>query len=141
MLRCSSLTAKHGNHETANISTFSLICWNEAVTEDKPRSNFTLTARTTSIVINNIFLVDTCHHCGISAKSTPMMRRGPDGPRTLCNACGLMWANKGTLRDLSKNPTPPPQHSFPEAKEGNGNSEAVGEQHPLAINANGHNAS
>ncbi|KMZ70469.1 GATA transcription factor 25 [Zostera marina] len=31
-----------------------------------------------------------CHHCGITAKSTPMMRRGPDGPRTLCNACGLM---------------------------------------------------
>ncbi|XP_043708371.1 GATA transcription factor 28-like [Telopea speciosissima] len=44
----------------------------------------------------------TCHHCGISEKSTPMMRRGPKGPRTLCNACGLMWANKGTLRDLSK---------------------------------------
>lgn len=22
------------------------------------------------------------------------MRRGPNGPRTLCNACGLMWANK-----------------------------------------------
>ncbi|GAB4849952.1 GATA transcription factor 24 [Ancistrocladus abbreviatus] len=43
-----------------------------------------------------------CQHCGISEKSTPMMRRGPDGPRTLCNACGLMWANKGTLRDLSK---------------------------------------
>ncbi|XP_048140425.1 GATA transcription factor 28 isoform X3 [Rhodamnia argentea] len=43
-----------------------------------------------------------CHHCGISEKSTPMMRRGPEGPRTLCNACGLMWANKGTLRDLSK---------------------------------------
>ncbi|XP_022854297.1 GATA transcription factor 19-like [Olea europaea var. sylvestris] len=30
------------------------------------------------------------------------MRRGPAGPRTLCNACGLMWANKGTLRDLTK---------------------------------------
>ncbi|XP_050947365.1 GATA transcription factor 24-like isoform X4 [Cucumis melo] len=45
-----------------------------------------------------------CRHCGISEKSTPMMRRGPDGPRTLCNACGLMWANKGTLRDLSKTP-------------------------------------
>ncbi|KAF7135382.1 hypothetical protein RHSIM_Rhsim08G0248900 [Rhododendron simsii] len=43
-----------------------------------------------------------CRHCGISEKSTPMMRRGPEGPRTLCNACGLMWANKGTLRDLSK---------------------------------------
>ncbi|KAK0595292.1 hypothetical protein LWI29_005340 [Acer saccharum] len=43
-----------------------------------------------------------CRHYGISEKSTPMMRRGPEGPRTLCNACGLMWANKGTLRDLSK---------------------------------------
>lgn len=43
-----------------------------------------------------------CHHCGISQKLTPMMRRGPDGPRTLCNACGLFWSNKGTLRDLSK---------------------------------------
>ncbi|XP_010550818.1 PREDICTED: GATA transcription factor 28 [Tarenaya hassleriana] len=48
----------------------------------------------------------SCRHCGISEKSTPMMRRGPEGPRTLCNACGLMWANKGTLRDLSK-ATPP----------------------------------
>ncbi|KAM7258232.1 hypothetical protein ACFE04_013973 [Oxalis oulophora] len=47
-----------------------------------------------------------CKHCGISEKSTPMMRRGPEGPRTLCNACGLMWANKRTLRDLSKMPTP-----------------------------------
>ncbi|MED6197199.1 hypothetical protein PIB30_054412 [Stylosanthes scabra] len=43
-----------------------------------------------------------CQHCGISEKSTPAMRRGPSGPRSLCNACGLMWANKGTLRDLSK---------------------------------------
>ncbi|GAB4839471.1 hypothetical protein Ancab_028994 [Ancistrocladus abbreviatus] len=43
-----------------------------------------------------------CTHCGISSKSTPMMRRGPAGPRTLCNACGLVWANKGILRDLSK---------------------------------------
>ncbi|KAG8368591.1 hypothetical protein BUALT_Bualt15G0061400 [Buddleja alternifolia] len=46
----------------------------------------------------------SCKHCGISSKSTPMMRRGPDGPRTLCNACGLKWANKGILRDLSKVP-------------------------------------
>ncbi|ONH90718.1 hypothetical protein PRUPE_8G071200 [Prunus persica] len=39
----------------------------------------------------------SCMHCGISSKSTPMMRRGPAGPRTLCNACGLKWANKGVL--------------------------------------------
>ncbi|KAA3484810.1 GATA transcription factor 25-like [Gossypium australe] len=43
-----------------------------------------------------------CTHCGISSKSTPMMRRGPSGPRSLCNACGLFWANKGTLRDIPK---------------------------------------
>ncbi|CAN0921757.1 GATA transcription factor 18 [Linum grandiflorum] len=43
-----------------------------------------------------------CQHCGVSENNTPAMRRGPAGPRTLCNACGLMWANKGTLRDLSK---------------------------------------
>ncbi|MCO5587718.1 hypothetical protein L7F22_041669 [Adiantum nelumboides] len=44
-----------------------------------------------------------CLHCGTGERSTPMMRRGPNGPRTLCNACGLMWANKGVLRELSKN--------------------------------------
>ncbi|KAJ8773316.1 hypothetical protein K2173_028493 [Erythroxylum novogranatense] len=33
-----------------------------------------------------------CAHCGISSKFTPMMRRGPAGPRSLCNACGLFWA-------------------------------------------------
>ncbi|XP_021291024.1 GATA transcription factor 28-like [Herrania umbratica] len=49
----------------------------------------------------------SCTHCGISSKSTPMMRRGPAGPRTLCNACGLKWANKGVLRDLSKVSTIP----------------------------------
>lgn len=43
-----------------------------------------------------------CIHCGISSNATPMMRRGPSGPRTLCNACGLKWANKGVLRDLNK---------------------------------------
>ncbi|PON71820.1 GATA transcription factor [Parasponia andersonii] len=43
-----------------------------------------------------------CQHCGISENCTPAMRRGPCGPRSLCNACGLMWANKGTLRDLTK---------------------------------------
>lgn len=35
-----------------------------------------------------------CHHCGVGENNTPAMRRGPAGPRTLCNACGLMWANK-----------------------------------------------
>lgn len=47
-----------------------------------------------------------CVHCGTGERSTPMMRRGPQGPRSLCNACGLMWANKGILRDLTKSPGP-----------------------------------
>ncbi|KAL2932894.1 GATA transcription factor 28 [Bienertia sinuspersici] len=67
-----------------------------------------------------------CRHCGISEKSTPMMRRGPEGPRTLCNACGLMWANKGTLRDLSKSAMPT-GHNLPFARseeQQNGNFEA-----------------
>ncbi|KAM3237662.1 GATA transcription factor 25-like [Capsicum chacoense] len=41
-----------------------------------------------------------CTHCGTSSNNTPMMRRGPDGRRTLCNACGLTWANKGVMRTL-----------------------------------------
>ncbi|KAK8954252.1 GATA transcription factor 24 [Platanthera zijinensis] len=61
-----------------------------------------------------------CYNCHISAKGTPLMRRGPAGPRTLCNACGLMWANKGTLRDLSKSPVPFQQHSL-DPKDGVGN--------------------
>ncbi|CAM0955193.1 unnamed protein product [Alopecurus aequalis] len=33
-----------------------------------------------------------CHHCG-TVKS-PLWRAGPDGPKTLCNACGLRRRNK-----------------------------------------------
>lgn len=65
-----------------------------------------------------------CRHCGISEKSTPMMRRGPEGPRTLCNACGLMWANKGTLRDLSKAAPQAGQTSSLNKNEENGNLKA-----------------
>ncbi|XP_017254407.1 GATA transcription factor 25 isoform X2 [Daucus carota subsp. sativus] len=43
-----------------------------------------------------------CKHCGTSSRCTPMMRKGPDGPRTLCNACGLYWAQKGALRNIPK---------------------------------------
>ncbi|KAA3453586.1 GATA transcription factor 26-like [Gossypium australe] len=57
---------------------------------------------------------NSCTHCGISSNSTPMMRRGPSGPRSLCNACGLFWANKGTLRDIPKktqdHSVPPVEH-------------------------------
>ncbi|KAL6603553.1 hypothetical protein ACP70R_043914 [Stipagrostis hirtigluma subsp. patula] len=86
-----------------------------------------------------------CHHCGISASATPMMRRGPDGPRTLCNACGLMWANKGMLRDLSKTPVPlQAMQSAPVLDAQNGNPLALPgteQENPAAAMANGHESS
>ncbi|RLM69160.1 GATA transcription factor 28-like [Panicum miliaceum] len=36
--------------------------------------------------------LEHCANCGESSEATPMMRRGPNGYRTFCNACGLMWA-------------------------------------------------
>eukprot|EP00737_Agarophyton_chilense_P002230 gb/GEZJ01002534.1/.p1 GENE.gb/GEZJ01002534.1/~~gb/GEZJ01002534.1/.p1 ORF type:complete len:420 (-),score=39.78 gb/GEZJ01002534.1/:27-1232(-) len=38
---------------------------------------------------------DSCARCSMSAKHTPMMRKGPDGCRSLCNACGLKWSRHG----------------------------------------------
>jgi len=36
-----------------------------------------------------------CRQCGTN--SSPEWRRGPDGPKTLCNACGLLYAKKTKL--------------------------------------------
>ncbi|KAH8112608.1 hypothetical protein DFH11DRAFT_1605848 [Phellopilus nigrolimitatus] len=38
-----------------------------------------------------------CHSCNI--RETPEWRRGPDGARTLCNACGLHYAKLLRKRD------------------------------------------
>lgn len=75
-----------------------------------------------------------CTHCGVSSKSTPMMRRGPSGPRSLCNACGLFWANRGTLRDLSKKTQ---DHSQTVAEQGE--SEANDSDSGTAIQTNTNN--
>jgi len=32
-------------------------------------------------------------NCGESSEVTPKMRRGPNGAKNFCNACGLEWAN------------------------------------------------
>ncbi|KAL5562685.1 hypothetical protein UlMin_032432, partial [Ulmus minor] len=85
----------------------------------------------------------TCTHCGISSKSTPMMRRGPAGPRTLCNACGLKWANKGILRDLSKAPNgsiQDPSMKDIEQSDGDANdSDVVSTAADMVISSNGDN--
>jgi len=41
-----------------------------------------------------------CSNCGAGSNSTPLMRRGPDGVRSLCNACGLWYARRGTQRPI-----------------------------------------
>ncbi|XP_073004798.1 GATA transcription factor 18-like isoform X5 [Typha latifolia] len=64
-----------------------------------------------------------CQNCGISEKMTPAMRRGPAGPRSLCNACGLMWANKGTLRSFSKAKVSFQSHANPNEQSGGIDSE------------------
>uniref|UniRef100_A0A803L7E8 GATA-type domain-containing protein n=1 Tax=Chenopodium quinoa TaxID=63459 RepID=A0A803L7E8_CHEQI len=60
-------------------------------------ASFNLEAKKNIVVGRSLGLEtvsNKCQHCGISENDTPAMRRGPAGPRTLCNACGLMWANK-----------------------------------------------
>jgi len=86
-----------------------------------------------------------CLHCGIGERSTPMMRRGPAGPRSLCNACGLMWANKGVLRDLSKTPSslgsqiqPSSSHEQNDGKAGSHETELVDRNHSAPLPTNGH---
>ncbi|KAJ2665522.1 Chromatin structure remodeling complex protein sfh1 [Coemansia sp. RSA 1199] len=32
-----------------------------------------------------------CQHCGCASSVTPIQRQGPNGPKTLCNACGIAW--------------------------------------------------
>lgn len=43
-------------------------------------------------------LPDRCHNC--NKTKTPEWRRGPDGARTLCNACGLLYAKLERKRQL-----------------------------------------
>jgi hypothetical protein len=52
-----------------------------------------------------------CHMCG--ATSTPEWRRGPNGPRTLCNACGLKQnkKTKTTTTDSGAADSVPPSGS------------------------------
>jgi len=48
-----------------------------------------------------------CSNCGCTAHATPLMRRGPNGVRSLCNACGLWYARRGTMRPVEGGPPAP----------------------------------
>ena len=38
---------------------------------------------------------------------SPEWRKGPNGPKTLCNACGLRWAKKEKKKSASISEHPP----------------------------------
>ncbi|KAJ1975922.1 Chromatin structure remodeling complex protein sfh1 [Dimargaris xerosporica] len=38
-----------------------------------------------------------CTHCGIDGTQTTLVRKGPQGPKSLCNACGIAWAARDHL--------------------------------------------
>ncbi|KAF9988476.1 hypothetical protein BGZ75_009327 [Mortierella antarctica] len=40
-----------------------------------------------------------CAYCSVA--STPRWRRGPDGPSSLCNKCGILWKRGKILQDVS----------------------------------------
>lgn len=46
-----------------------------------------------------------CRNCG--AMSTPQWRCGPEGPRTLCNACGVRWRKGLPLKPKEEQPPAP----------------------------------
>ncbi|KAK9766096.1 SWI/SNF chromatin-remodeling complex subunit [Basidiobolus ranarum] len=41
-----------------------------------------------------------CANCGCSSSSTPLLRKGPSGEKTLCNACGLYYQKNNTPRPV-----------------------------------------
>ncbi|KAK3823594.1 MAG: hypothetical protein J3Q66DRAFT_145412 [Benniella sp.] len=46
-----------------------------------------------------------CAYCGCT--STPMWRRGPAGPHSLCNACGVKWRSGRIIIETGQPPPPP----------------------------------
>ncbi|KAJ3351394.1 hypothetical protein GGF32_004289 [Allomyces javanicus] len=66
-----------------------------------PRFATELPPPVTNRLIKGLSLVDQeqwrCAHCGIDATRTLSIRRGPTGPRSLCNACGIRYSTGGML--------------------------------------------
>ena len=61
-----------------------------------------------------------CSNCGCTSHATPLMRRGPNGVRSLCNACGLWFARRGTMRPVEGGPVNPAAHELPSGDNGAG---------------------
>ncbi|KAJ1925558.1 hypothetical protein IWQ60_004496 [Tieghemiomyces parasiticus] len=60
------------------------------------KTNNALSASTGASSKNNPGGAKRCQYC--QSKTTPMWRRGPAGPGTLCNACGVKWKHGKILQ-------------------------------------------
>ncbi|KAJ8478387.1 hypothetical protein OPV22_022114 [Ensete ventricosum] len=78
-----------------------------------------------------------CLNCGTSKNSTPMMRRGPAGPKSLCNACGLAWANKHSLRSHLKVSAPGTQ-TMMQDEQGDKHSVVASNSYMFSASTDGH---
>lgn len=56
-----------------------------------------------------------CVHC--AATETPLWRAGPDGPKTLCNACGVRWKKTGSVVPRAKRTIAKSSRSAPQKKQ------------------------
>jgi len=55
--------------------------------------------------------VKTCIKCGTS--DTPLWRNGPEGPKSMCNACGIRWKRANTPKNKKKLITVDDYHKIP----------------------------
>jgi hypothetical protein len=58
------------------------------------------------------FEVRMCSNCRRDCSKTPLMRRGPDGIGTLCNACGLWYSRHATMRKFLEVPEETPRKAI-----------------------------
>ncbi|KAG0224623.1 hypothetical protein BGW41_005031 [Actinomortierella wolfii] len=68
-----------------------------------PSSSPSVTTAPASASASSAASIKRCVYCGCT--TTPMWRRGPAGPSTLCNACGVKWKNGKILQETPKPPS------------------------------------
>ncbi|OIV92711.1 hypothetical protein TanjilG_25143 [Lupinus angustifolius] len=77
---------KRSRHERRSGSNF---CWDLLQTKHSPQSQTKSNRGSNSNNTNDSLLPRRCANCDTT--STPLWRNGPQGPKSLCNACGIRF--------------------------------------------------